>query len=57
MATHRKADDLLISREDEPFVGGAEPADARIHLTNGRDVDFHSPQLQVSSAQPIVRDA
>jgi hypothetical protein len=35
----RKADDLIISFEDEPFVGGAEPVDARRHLSNGRDVD------------------
>jgi hypothetical protein len=35
-----KADDLVTSLEYEPFVGGAEPTDARSHLTNGRDVDF-----------------
>jgi hypothetical protein len=38
--TIRKADDLIISLEYEPFVGGAEPTDARGHLTNGRDIDF-----------------
>jgi len=36
----RKADDLVTSLEDEPFVGGAKPIDARSHLTNGRDVDL-----------------
>jgi hypothetical protein len=36
----RKADDLVISLEDEPIVGGAEPIDARSHLISGRDVDF-----------------
>jgi hypothetical protein len=29
----RKADDLIISFEDEPFVGGAEPVDARRHFS------------------------
>jgi hypothetical protein len=36
----READDLVILLEDEPIVGGAEPIDARSHLTKGRDVDF-----------------
>jgi hypothetical protein len=36
----RKADDLVISLEDEPIVGGAKPTDARSHLISGRDVDF-----------------
>ena len=36
----RKADDLIISLEDEPFVGGAEPIDARSHLISGRDFDL-----------------
>jgi hypothetical protein len=40
LATLGKTDDLVISLEDEPFVGGAKPIDARSHLTNGRDVDF-----------------
>jgi hypothetical protein len=35
----RKADDLIISLEDEPFVGGTKPIDARSHFGNGRDVD------------------
>ena len=29
----RKANDLSVSLEDEPLVGGAEPIDARSHLT------------------------
>jgi hypothetical protein len=36
----RKADDPINSLEDEPFVGSAEPTDARSHLSSGRDVDF-----------------
>jgi hypothetical protein len=36
----READDLIISLEDEPFVGGTKPIDARSHFGNGRDVDF-----------------
>jgi hypothetical protein len=36
----RKTDALIISLEDEPFVGGAKPIDARSHVGNGRDVDF-----------------
>jgi hypothetical protein len=36
----RKANDLSVSLEDEPLVGGAEPIDARSHLTNGWDVDL-----------------
>jgi len=35
----READDLIISLEDEPFLGGAERTDAGSDLTNGRDVD------------------
>jgi hypothetical protein len=36
----READDLIISLEDEPFLGGAERTDAGSDLTKGRDVDF-----------------
>ena len=36
----RKTDDLIISLEDEPFVGGAKPIDARSHVGNSRDVDL-----------------
>ena len=36
----RKTDGLIISLEDESFVGGAKPIDARSHLTNGWDVDL-----------------
>ena len=36
----RKADDLVTSLEDEPFVGGAKPTDARSHFGDGRDVEF-----------------
>jgi hypothetical protein len=30
-----EADDLIITFEDEPFVGATEPIDARSHLVNG----------------------
>jgi len=36
----RKADDPIVSLEDEPFVGGAKPTDARSHFGDGRDVEF-----------------
>jgi hypothetical protein len=36
----READDLIISLEDEPFLGGAERTGAGSDLTKGRDVDF-----------------
>ena len=35
----RKTDDLTISLEDEPFVGGAKPINTRSHVGDGRDVD------------------
>ena len=39
----RKANDLSVSLEDEPLVGGAEPIDARSHLTNGWSWDVDLP--------------
>jgi hypothetical protein len=36
----RQANDLSVSLEYEPLVGGAEPTDARRRLTHGRYVDF-----------------
>jgi hypothetical protein len=41
----RKTDALIISLEDEPFVGGAKPIDTRSHVGNGRDVDFPTASL------------
>jgi hypothetical protein len=35
-----EADDLIITFEDEPFVGATEPIDARSHLVNGRGRRF-----------------
>jgi hypothetical protein len=31
----RKADDPIVSLEDEPFVGGAKPTGARSHFGDG----------------------
>lgn len=35
-----EAADLIISLEDEPFLGGADRIDAGSDVTKGRDVDF-----------------
>jgi hypothetical protein len=52
----READDLIITFEDEPFVGATEPIDARSHLVNGRDVDFPTDR-RVLDAGAVNRHA
>jgi hypothetical protein len=55
----RKADDLFISLEYEPFVGGAEPIDARSHLIESRDVELQrtaaAAGLQTASLDEVLR--
>jgi hypothetical protein len=42
----RKANDLIISFQDEPLVGGEEPVDARGNLSHGRDVDLADRRVE-----------
>jgi hypothetical protein len=48
----READDLIISFEDEPFLGDAERTDAGSDLTKGRDVDVPTEGCVLDAGAP-----